>query len=341
LIALSDPPREDSASLVAELHGLGVKVVMASGDAAATAVAVARAVGIQGELCPSDRPAENAKLEEYAVFARTLPEDKFKLVKGYQAAGHTVGMCGDGANDAPALRQAQIGIAVSTATDVAKSAAGMVLTTPGLGGIVSAVKQGRIIYQRVLTYTLNSITKKIVQVMFIAAGLVMTGHAILTPLLMAFIMIVGDFLGMSLTTDNVNPSIRPNSWQIGKLTVAGVVMGSGQLMFSVGILGMGHFIENYDVATLQTLAFVTVVCGNQATTYNNRERRRIWASRPSWPLVTSSLIDTSLACGLAWAGLAMSPLPLLAIAAIVGAAIAFAFAIDFVKVPVFKWLSIG
>jgi len=169
----------------------------------------------------------------------------------------------------------------------------------------------------------------------------MTGHAILTPLLMAFIMIVGDFLGMSLTTDNVNPSIRPNSWQIGKLTIAGVVMGFGQLLFSVGVLAVGHFIENYDLATLQTLAFVTIVCGNQATTYNNRERRRIWSSRPSWQLVVSSVIDTSLACGLAWAGLAMAPLPPLTIAAILGAAVVFAIVIDFVKAPAFQRLSIG
>ena len=99
---------------------------------------------------------------QFAVFAGVLPEDKYKLVKAFQKGGHTVGMCGDGANDAPALRQAQIGIAVSTATDVAKSAAGMVLTEPGLAGIVAAVKEGRVTFQRILTYTLNSITKKIV-----------------------------------------------------------------------------------------------------------------------------------------------------------------------------------
>src|SRR6185437_4745614 len=104
--------------------------------------------------------------EQYAVFAGVLPEDKYKLVKAFQNGGHTVGMCGDGANDAPALRQAQMGIAVSTATDVAKSAAGMVLTEPGLAGIVAAVKEGRVIFQRILTYTLNSITKKVVQVLF-------------------------------------------------------------------------------------------------------------------------------------------------------------------------------
>lgn len=125
--------------------------------------------------------------------------------------------------DAPALRQAQIGIAVSTATDVAKSAAGMVLTRPGLGGIVAAVKEGRMTFQRILTFTLNSLTQKIVQVLFLAVALVMTGHAILTPLLTVLIMITGDFLGMSLTTDNVRGSSKPNTWRIGRLTVAGCV----------------------------------------------------------------------------------------------------------------------
>jgi H+-transporting ATPase len=123
-------------------------------------------------------------------------------------------MCGDGANDAPALRQAQIGIAVSTATDVAKSAAGMVLTEAGLGGIVAAVKEGRITFQRILTYTLNSVIKKIVQVLLLAIGLIMTGHAVLTPMLMVIVMITGDFLAMSLTTDRVPHRLcqTPGTW---------------------------------------------------------------------------------------------------------------------------------
>jgi H+-transporting ATPase len=341
LIALTDPPRDDSAKLVAELRGLGVRVIMASGDAPITAEAVAKTVGIQGALCPPDGLADAAHLDDYGVFAGVLPENKFKLVKTYQGAGCTVGMCGDGANDAPALRQAQIGIAVSTATDVAKSAAGIVLTTVGLEGVVSAVKQGRLIYQRVLTYTLNSITKKIVQVMFIAVGLIVTGHAILTPLLMALIMIVGDFLGMALTTDNVRPSTRPNIWRIGRLTVAGAAMGLGQLAFSVACLAIGDFVAGYDIATLRTLAFVTIVCGNQATTYTNRERRRLWSSRPSVWLVISSLVDTSIACVLSVAGIAMAPLPVVAVGAILGSAAVFAVLIDFAKVPVFRRLEIG
>ena len=118
-------------------------------------------------------------------------------------------MCGDGLNDAPAPRQAHMGIAVSTATDVAKSAAGIVLIKPGLEGIVASVKEGRITFQRILSYTMNSVTKKILRVLFLAAGLVMTGHAILTPMLMVILMISGDFLAMSLTTDMCAHRRRP------------------------------------------------------------------------------------------------------------------------------------
>jgi len=181
LIALSDPPRTDSAALVTELHALGVRTVMVTGDAPATAAIVAHAVGILGAVCPPGPIPDAVHPETFAVFAGVLPEDKYKLVKAFQNGGHAVGMCGDGANDAPALRQAQIGIAVSTATDVAKSAAGMVLTEPGLAGIVAAVREGRLTFQRILTYTLNSITKKVVQVLFLAVGLIITGHAVLTP----------------------------------------------------------------------------------------------------------------------------------------------------------------
>jgi H+-transporting ATPase len=231
LIALSDPPRADSISLISELHSLGVRVVMVTGDAPATAAIVARAVGLKGAICAAGKLPDGIRPEDYAVFAGVLPEGKFDLVKTFQKSGYAVGMCGDGANDAPALRQAQIGIAVSTATDVAKSAAGVVLTGAGLAGIVSAVKEGRVTFQRILTYTLNSTMKKILQTLLLAVGLVMTGHAVLTPMLMVIVMLSGDFLAMSLTTDRVRPSIVPNSWNIGKITSAGVIFGVCFLAF--------------------------------------------------------------------------------------------------------------
>ena len=341
IVALSDPPRSDSAALVSELHTLGVRAIMVTGDAPATAEIVARAVGLDGKICPPGPIPAAVRPEEFAVFAGILPDGKYNLVKAFQKGGHIVGMCGDGANDGPALRQAQMGIAVSTATDVAKSAAGIVLTKPGLGGIVASIKEGRVTFQRVLTYTLNSVTKKIVQVLFLAVGLLMTGHAILTPMLMVIIMLTGDLLGMSLTTDNVRPSPLPNQWQIGKLTMAGVFMGFSELVFCAAALAFAKFRLGLGIETLRTLAFVAIVFGNQATTYTNRARRRIWSSRPSGWLIGSSAVDVLIASTLAICGIAMAPLSIALVAKILVAALVFALTVDFVKLPVYQRLNIS
>jgi H+-transporting ATPase len=294
-------------------------------------------------MAPSVRPARSPTTSTPSNSRSSpgsSPKDKYKLVKTFQKGGHTVGMCGDGANDAPALRQAQIGIAVSTATDVAKSAAGMVLTEAGLAGIVAAVKEGRITFQRIQTYTLNAIIKKIVTVLFLVVGLIMTGQAILTPLLMVIVMVTGDFLSMSLTTDNVRPSPAPNSWRIGSLTTAGVVMGACLLAFCTGVMAVGTFRMNLGTEALRTLAFVVLVFGSQATIYAIRERRRLWGTRPSLLLAVSSVADIAIASILAVGGIAMTPLPASLVAGTLAAAAIFAFVLDFVKVPVFARLGI-
>jgi H+-transporting ATPase len=341
MIALSDPPRADAAELIKELHTLGVRTVMVTGDAPATAAIIAQAVGLDGAICPPGPIPKDGSLENFAVFAGVLPEDKYHIVQAFQKSGHTVGMCGDGANDAPALRQAQMGIAVSTATDVAKSAAGIVLTKPGLEGVVDAVKEGRVTFQRILTYTLNSVTKKVVQVLFLAAGLIMTGHAILTPLLMVIIMITGDFLGMSLTTDNVRPSARPSAWRVRNLTIAGVFMGISELVFCTAVLAIGKFRLDLGMETLRTLAFVVIVFGNQATTYTNRTRQSLWSTRPSIWLLLSSIIDLLIASTMANRGIAMAPLSFLVVGGTLAGAVVFALLVDIIKVPVFNRLRIA
>jgi H+-transporting ATPase len=340
LIALSDPPRPDSAALIKELRQLGVRTVMVTGDAAATAGTVAHQIGLEGVICPPGAPLAHVSPSQFAVFAGILPEDKYKIVRAFQAGKNIVGMCGDGANDAPALRQAHLGIAVSTATDIAKAAAGIVLTAPGLAGIVATVKEGRLIFQRILTYTLNSITKKMAQVLFLGVGLIMTGHAILTPLLMVMVMTIGDFLGMSLTTDRVRPSALPNAWKIRSLTLAGLMMGAGELLFCSSVFAFGDFYLHLSLPSLQTLAFVLIVFGNQATTYNNRERRHLWSSRPSKWVMISSGADVAAATVLAVAGIAMQSLPVALVAGSLVAAAAFALALDVLKAPVFRHLHI-
>jgi H+-transporting ATPase len=282
-----------------------------------------------------------AATEEFAVFAGVLPEGKYALVKAFQKRGHIAGMCGDGATDAPAPRQAQMGIAVSTATDVAKSAAGMVLTKPGLSGIVAAVREGRVRFQRILTYALNSVTKKVAQVLFLAVGLIMAGHVILTPMSMVIIMLTGDLPGMSLTTDNVRPSPRPNAWGIGALTMAGAFMGISELMFCVAVPAIAKFRLDSGIETLQTVAFAAIVFGNQAIAYTNRERGRLGSSRPSVWLVTSLIADVSIASTRAARGVAMVPLSIFVAGGILAAAAVFAFLVDFAKSPVFRRLGIA
>jgi H+-transporting ATPase len=340
-IALSDPPRTDSASLISELKTLGVRTVMITGDASATAAIVAHDVGLDGAVCPPGPIPADVKPADFAVYASILPEGKYDLVKAFQKNGHTVGMCGDGANDAPALRQAQIGIAVSTATDVAKSAAGVVLTDAGLGGIVAAVKEGRITFQRILTYTSNSVLKKIVQVLLLAIGLVMTGHAVLTPMLMVIVMITGDFLAMALTTDRVRPSVMPNSWQIGKITTGAVILGACFLAFCVAVLAVGKFELRLGIEALRTLSVVAIVYGSQATIYAIRERSRLLGLRPTLWLVSSSVIDILIISTLAVRGIAMAPLPVSVLACEFVAAIVFGLILDGVKIPVFACLKIS
>ncbi len=341
LIALSDPPRSDSRDLINELNALGIRVLMVTGDASATAQIVAQKVGLRGADCSPEKINPEVQPDTCATFSGVLPEDKFKLVKIFQGQGHTVGMCGDGTNDAPALRQAQIGIAVFSATDVAKSAAGIVLTQPGLSGVVEAIKEGRIIFQRILTYTLNSITKKVVQVLFLLVGLLLTDQAILTPMLMAIIMITGDFLGMALTTDNVMGSQKPNVWKISQLTIAGILMGMGELLFCVIVLILGTHYYSMPIESLRSLAFITIVFGNQGTTYNNRTRSYLWTTRPCGWLVASSCLDIFIAGFLAIAGIAMTALPLTLVFAVLAASIAYTFLLDLIKVPLFARLTLS
>jgi H+-transporting ATPase len=341
LIGLSDPPRSDSADLISELESLGVHPVMVTGDAPATAASVAKAVGLDGPVFPPGDIPPDIRPDQYDVFAGIFPEGKFDLVKAFQKSGHVVGMCGDGANDAPALRQAQMGVAVSTATDVAKSAAGIVLTTAGLAGIVAAVKEGRSTYQRILTYALNTVTKKITNVLFLTLGLIITGRAILTPMLMVIIMVTGDFLGMSVTTDNVRPASSPASWRVSRLTIAGSVMGGGFLAFCTASLLMGKYYLGLGVGEIQTLCMVTLVFGGEAVLYNVRERRHLWCSRPGKWVLIATVMDVCVITVLATGGFAMKALSGLDVVSIFAASVVFALLLDQIKVVLVRKLGIG
>jgi H+-transporting ATPase len=184
------------------------------------------------------------------------------------------------------------------------------------------------------------VIKKIVTVLFLIVGLIMTGHAILTPLLMVIVMITGDFLAMSLTTDNVRASHMPNTWRIGRLTMAGVVMGICLLAFCSGILAVGKFEMGLKIEALRTLAFTALVFGSQATLYAIRQRRHLWGSRPSSWLALSSVADVLIASTLAVGGIAMTALSAMVVVETLAAAVALAVVLDFVKLPLFARVGI-
>ncbi len=340
LIALSDPPRSDSADLLGQLHSLGVRTIMVTGDAPATAATVAHAIGLAGRVSPPGSISDHLSSADYAVYAGVFPEDKFHLVLALQRAGHAVGMCGDGANDAPALRQAQMGIAVSSATDVAKAAAGIVLTTPGLGGIVTAIREGRTVFQRVLTYALTILVNKCVTLIVLGAGLIMTGHAVLTPVLQAMSMFAGDFASMARAADRATPSPHPNAWRSRSLVLAAIPLAAFKLLFSIGVVAAGAFHFRLNPGQLQTLTFAMLVFAGQGMMFVLRERGRLWRSRPSLLLMAFSFADIIVICAVAIFGFLTPPLPPGMILGLLTVTILFVLAVDQVKVCVLRFIRI-
>ena len=341
LIALRDAPREDSAALIRRLRDLGVRVVMVTGDGPATAAAVARQVGIGDRVCPPEilRREDPASVLSYDVFAGVLPEEKFRLVAAFQRAGHTTGMTGDGVNDAPALKQAEVGIAVANATDVAKAAASMVLTNPGLSDVVAAVQTSRRIYRRMLTYTLNKIVKTCEISLFLSLGLILTGTFVTTPALIVLLLFTNDFVTMSIATDRVEAASTPRRWHVRPLALTGLSMAILVLALSYTIFFVGRDLLHLPLAQLQTLVFVMLVVSGQGTVYLMREHRHFWRSMPSRSLLASSFLDIVVVGFLATHGILMAPLRPALLATTMGLILLYLAAIDFIKVRlVGTWL---
>ncbi|HVB86728.1 MAG TPA: plasma-membrane proton-efflux P-type ATPase [Candidatus Dormibacteraeota bacterium] len=338
LLAFEDPSRPDSKDLIENLRKLGVRTLMVTGDGPATASAIASAVGIGDRVCESkdlkSQPGE--KILDYDIFAGILPEDKFDLVRAVQKTGRITGMTGDGVNDAPALKQAEVGIAVSSATDVAKAAASLVLTKPGLGDILSAVQTSRRIYQRMLTYTLNKIIKTIEIALFVSLGVILTRTFIITPLLIVLLLFTNDFVTMSIATDRVSYSSQPDRWQIRSLMRAGTILGCCILAFSFAIFLYARDILALPLPQLQTIVFLTLVFTGQGTVYLVRERGHFWRSRPSNWLMLSSGLDILVVAFVAAHGILMAAVALKVIVAVFGACVVFLSALDFAKLSVLR-----
>jgi len=298
--ALYDTPRPDSSELVSELRSLGVSVKMLTGDALPIAQGVAEQVGLSHRIVTMAdlRDAANEDRLMRAVegtdgFAEVYPEDKYSIVRTLQKRGHVVGMTGDGVNDAPALRQAEVGIATSNAVDVAKKAAGVVLTTEGLEGIVDLVKTGRRIHQRIITWILNKVVKTFLVVVFVVLGFILTGEYVVSIFSMVLFLFLTDFVTLSISTDNVRHSTKPDSWNIAGLVKVAVFLGIMVVAESMLFLYVAfyHFGLRDHVNQLYTVAFDFLVFVAMFNLLIVRERGRFWHSAPSKVLGLSVLAD--------------------------------------------------
>ena len=343
LVGLQDPPRPDSARLVSRLKNLGIRIVMITGDGLLTAQAIAAKIGIGDHACSSEtlNNASWASQNECDVYAEVLPEAKFKLVQNYQQAGLTVGMTGDGVNDAPALKQADVGVAVSSATDVAKAAASLVLTSPGLENLVSAIETSRQIYQRMLTYTLNKIIKTIEIAFFLSFGLIFTHTFVTTTLLMVLLLFTNDFVTMTISTDRVKASQMPNHWNVRSIVMGSIFIALPILGLSFGIFGYAQNVLQLPLANLQTLLFVMLVYSGQGTIYLVRERNHFWHSLPSKWMLIGTTVDILVVGLLATQGILMAPIPTLLVMEVLGVIGLYLILLDFVKVPIFSKLNLN
>ena len=338
LVALQDPPRQDSAALVESLRQLGVRVVMVTGDGQATAQTVAKAVGIGERACPASMLTDNTALAITAcdVFAQVFPEDKFHLVEALQRAGHVTGMTGDGVNDAPALKQAEVGIAVSNATDVAKAAASLVLTNPGLTDVVAAVETSRRIYQRMLTYTLNKIIKTLEIAIFMSVGVMLTGVFVITPLLIVLLLFTNDFVTMSIATDRVQFSRKPERWNIPTLMLTAAPLATLILVLSFSVFFAGRDLLHLPLAQLQTLIFVMLVFTGLGNVFLVRERRHFWKSRPSNWLMIATALDIVIVSVMASQGILMTAISPVLIVGLLLVSLVYLVMLDFLKIRIFR-----
>ena len=341
LIALQDPPREDSADLITNLRELGIRVTMVTGDGLATARAVAAQVGIGARTCAREILDDGAltELESCDVIAGVFPEDKFRLVRALQDEGHITGMTGDGVNDAPALKQAEVGIAVANATDVAKAAASILLTNPGLTDVVTAVQVSRRIYQRMLTYTLNKIIKTIEIAIFLSIGVMLTGVFVVTPLLIVLLLFTNDFVTMSIATDRVSFSPQPERWRIPSLMLTAGSLAAMVLLLSFTVFFVGRDWLNLPLAQLQTLVFVMLVFTGQGNVYLVRERSHFWRSLPSPWMMFASVADIILVMLFATRGILMAPIDPMLVVGLLGVVIVYLVIVDFAKIRIFRRLA--
>jgi len=286
VVALFDPPRPDSRATIAEAGRLGVPVKMVTGDHIAIAKNIAGEIGIgkniieRSGFLPQDGDAALKQLEEADGFAQVFPENKFHIVKVLQDGGHIVGMTGDGVNDAPALREADCGIAVAGATDAAKSAADIVLTKPGLTVIIDAIRQSRMIFRRMENYAVYRIAETVRVLIFLTLCIVLLNFYPITALMIVVLAIINDLPIMMIAYDNATVAGKPVRWQMNRVLETASILGVLGVISSFLLLWIAKEYFHLDTGVIQTLIFLKLAVAGHMTIYLARTGQHHFWERP-------------------------------------------------------------
>jgi H+-transporting ATPase len=301
LIALVDSPRDDAKESISRIKELGIRVIMLTGDTTSTAKAIAEQVGI-GNRIGTLKDALSSPLD-FDGFANVYPEDKYKICQSLQKLGMVVGMTGDGINDAPALKQADVGIAVSTATDVAKSAAKIVLIKPGLSDIVKVIDAGHRVYRRMMTWTITKLARTAELAALLTFGFIFTGFFPVSLSLIVFIVVMNDLVTLTLGTDKAWPTRIPEKWNMPQLAKITAIFTIGWLALGLLLLWFYFKVQKLNAAQISSLMFLYLIYSAMETILMTRTRDPFWSFAPSkWVggMVAINIVVATLAAAFGW-----------------------------------------
>jgi H+-transporting ATPase len=334
LVALADAPREDAATFVKALKELGIRVIMITGDTPATARSISRKVGLGDSIGELDVAIKDPL--KYDGFAGVYPEDKYKIVQALQSLHLVTGMTGDGVNDAPALKQAEVGIAVSSASDVAKASAKVVLTQPGLQGITKVVSGGRRVYRRMLTWTITKISRTIELAVLLTVGYIFTGFFVTPLFLIVLIVVLNDLVTITLGTDRAWVSPVPEHWNVGDVAKLSGAIATGWLALGFSMIWVCLEVLRLPILQIQTLVFVYLIYSAQATIYMTRVRDHFWSYAPSRWVTIVTISDMVVVSALAFFGIMMASIPAIYLAGVFVAVFAVAILLDEMKMWIYQ-----
>lgn len=332
---LQDKVRSDSKAALAELKKRGVMPIMLTGDNQKTAEAVAKEVGLEGEVISIHDFTDQTDTSKLAGIADVLPEDKLKMVKFFQQKGYIVGMTGDGVNDSPALRQAEVGIAVSNAADVAKRSGKMVLLTDGLTSIVKILDAGHRVYQRMTTWSLTKLARTAELTMLLTFGYLFFGYIPMALNAMVIYTIMNNMVTMMIGTDRTHITYKPENWNMARLAKIAFSLASGWTL--IGILAVAYLnTHGWNHGTISTMVYVYLVLSAMFLILITRTKRYFWQDYPSKAVGLTQLGDIILTVILAIFGIAMVKISWTNLAITFLVALVAAIVIDLFYQPIMK-----